>query len=156
MGAYILKSSNQFTVYSSYPIKLKLGRMILDISPQNCPSRIFRSPSRWRCGGAFFANLNRFTAYSPYVIELKLCRMIQNIRPHNRSASEFSIYSRRCCGGARPLKFSNRFTDINLHNCPEQDFSSAGEGLRISKLFCGCHLYMLLFLADAVISISSI
>ena len=31
--ARLLKSSNRFTAYSSYPIELKLGRMILDISP---------------------------------------------------------------------------------------------------------------------------
>ena len=33
MAAHLLKSSNQFTAYNFYPIELKFGRMILDISP---------------------------------------------------------------------------------------------------------------------------
>ena len=33
VGARLLKLSNRFTVYSSDPIELKLGRMILDINP---------------------------------------------------------------------------------------------------------------------------
>ena len=60
--------------------------------------------------------------------------------------------------GARFLKFAHRFAaytihlvelklgrmvlDINLHNRYEQDFSGAGEGLRIPNSFCRRHLYM--------------
>ena len=35
VGARLLKSSNQFTAYIFHLIELKLGRMMLDISPHN-------------------------------------------------------------------------------------------------------------------------
>ena len=35
VGARLLKFSNRFTAYSTYPIELNLGRMILDISLHN-------------------------------------------------------------------------------------------------------------------------
>ena len=42
MGAHLLKFSNWFTAYSFYPIELKLGRMVLDISLHNCYEQDFR------------------------------------------------------------------------------------------------------------------
>ena len=38
--------------------------------------RIFRFPSRKRCGARLLKSANQFTAYSPYPIELKLGRLI--------------------------------------------------------------------------------
>ena len=76
--------------------------------------------------------------------------------PPNHSESNSPISSSDAVG-ARLLKFSNRFTasidpielkvgmiilDINLHNRDGQDFQGPGGGLRISKYFCGRHLYM--------------
>ena len=79
-GARFLKFSNRFTAYSFYSIELKLGRMILDISPHNRLESDFPiSP-----GGAVRARLlkfsNRFTAYSIYPTKLKLGTKIPNRR----------------------------------------------------------------------------
>ena len=51
MGARLLKSTNRFTAYSSYPIELKLGSMILDINPHNRSASHFSVPLRGSCEG---------------------------------------------------------------------------------------------------------
>ena len=71
-----------------HPIELKLGRMILDISPHHLAEPDF---------------------------ELKRCRMIWDIGPHNPSASFFSIYPSGRCGGA-PLEILNRLTAYSIHS----------------------------------------
>ena len=50
----LLNSSNRFTAYSSYPIELKLGSKILDISPYNRSESNFPCSPRGRCWGAPF------------------------------------------------------------------------------------------------------
>ena len=74
----------RLTAYSSYPIELKLGRMILDNCPHNHSEPDFSIPSRGRCGVAPFEIYSRFTAYSYYPIELKIDKMILAISLHNR------------------------------------------------------------------------
>ena len=146
-----MQSSNRFTAYSSYLIELKLGKMILDISPRKLDELDF-SP-----GGAVGTRLletpNRFTAYSSHTIELKLGMMVLDISPLDRSTSDFSVPP----GGAvatRLLKFSIRFTaysiepielklgmiiiDINPHTRYKQGFFGAGERLVI----CTCFLVL--------------
>ena len=130
--ARLLKSSNRFTAYRSYPIELKLGRMILDIIPHKLSTSDFSISQGGAVGARFLSYLNRSTAYSSHAIELKLGRMILDISPHNRSESDF------------PVSFKG------------QDFLGARDGLRISKIFCGRHLYMFPGLAGAKISLSSI
>ena len=52
MGARPFKSSSRFTAYISYPLELKLGRMIQDISLHNRSEQdFFRFPPRGRCVG---------------------------------------------------------------------------------------------------------
>ena len=89
--ARVLKSSNQFPAYSFYAIELKLGTMILDISPHNRSASDFSILPRGCCGAAPHETPSRFTAYSSYPIKLKLDRMIPDINPHNRLALDFSI-----------------------------------------------------------------
>ena len=100
-GARLAKSSNRFTAYSSYPIELKLCRMMLVISLHNRSPSDFSISPRGRCGGAPLEILNRFTAYKFYLIELKLDRMILDISPLDRSELDFSISSRGRCGSKR-------------------------------------------------------
>ena len=100
----------RYIAYISYPIELKLGRIILAISPHNrlgpdfsemtlqngsdsSIRRIFYLLSGGTVKACVLQISNRFTAYSSYALELNLCRMILDIRPHNRSMSDFSISS---------------------------------------------------------------
>ena len=73
MGSRLLRYYNRFTGYISDAIELKLGRMILAISPYNRSESDFPG---FPPGDAFVACLskisNRFTAYSIHSIELKL------------------------------------------------------------------------------------
>ena len=73
----------------TWPTKLKLCRMILDVGAHNrCPP-ILRFPP----GARLLKSSNRFTAYNFYPTELKLDMMIPVINPHNRSKLDFSISS---------------------------------------------------------------
>ena len=78
------------TANSIYPIELKLGRIILDISPLNRLGPDFFIYQ----GGAVEArplkSSNHFTAYSFYPIELKHSRMILDINLHIRYEYDFS------------------------------------------------------------------
>ena len=72
VGTRLLRSSNRFTAYSSYPIELKLdGTLLKHQSAQSLGIGFSDFPQ-----GAVRARLlkssNRFTAYSSYQIELKL------------------------------------------------------------------------------------
>ena len=92
---------------SSYAIELKLGRMILDISPHNRSTSdfIFRFSPRGAVGPRLSKSSNRFTVYSSYPIELKFDRMI----PDNRTIVQSYILrlpSRERCGGA-PIEISS-------------------------------------------------
>ena len=53
-GARLLRFSTRFTAYSSYRIEMKLGRMILGISPQNLSESDFPFSLRGHCWGAPF------------------------------------------------------------------------------------------------------
>ena len=99
----LLKSSDRFGVYSSYPIELKLGRMILIISPHNRSASNFSIPSGGAVGLRLFKSSSAFTTDNFYPIELNLGRMVLDISPHNHSASDFSI-SLRGRYGAPPLE----------------------------------------------------
>ena len=46
MGARLLQFTNRFTAYSFYAIEVKLGGMILGISPHTVRSRILRFPPK--------------------------------------------------------------------------------------------------------------
>ena len=106
--ARLLKSSNQFTAYNFYPIEVKFGRMILDISSLDFSEPDF---SDFLLGGAVEARLlrssNRFTGYSIRPIELKLGGRILDISPHN---PHYLISSQMVLLWARLLRFSNRST----------------------------------------------
>ena len=93
-GGALLEISNRSTVYSSHARELKLGRMILDVSPHNRSTSDFSILSRGAWGARLSKSSNRFTAYSSGAIELKFGRMILDISPHNGSTSEFPILSR--------------------------------------------------------------
>ena len=86
-----MKFSNRFTAYSSYPVQLKLGRMIMNISPLDRSGRNFRFHSRGAVGARLLKSLKRFTAYSVHPIELELDRMILDISPLSYSKLDFSI-----------------------------------------------------------------
>ena len=94
MGACPLKSSNRFTPNSPYPIELKLGRMILHISPHSRSESDFMIFSQ---KARLLKSSNRFTAHSSYTIELKLGSMILDTSSHNRSRPDFSISSHGRC-----------------------------------------------------------
>ena len=111
-GTRLLKSSNRFAAYSSYPIELELGRIILVISTHNRPKQDFCFQGR--CGARLLEYSNRFTAYSSYPIELKRGRMILEIIPHNHSESDFFITPRGAVG-VWLLKFPNRFTACSIY-----------------------------------------
>ena len=93
----------QFTAYSFYPIELKLGRMIADVSSHNRSGPDFSIS----CQRGFWRRAlqcsNRFTAYSSYPIELKF-RIIPDISPHNRYEQDFLR-----AGGVRVTEF---FADV--------------------------------------------
>ena len=76
-------NNSVFSIFSrnTWPTKLKLCRMILDISAQS-PCFCDFLP-----GGA--VGRAHFEIYSSYPIELKLGRMILVISPHNRSVWDF-------------------------------------------------------------------
>ena len=125
VGVRLFKSSNQFTAYNFYPIELKFGRMILDISPLDRSVPDYSISIQGRCGGrhlrssirlqpTVFMRLSwnsirwywttdryRFTAYSSYAIEMKLGRMI---------LSRIFRFPPGGAVGARLSKFSNQFT----------------------------------------------
>ena len=90
MGAHIFKYPNQFTAYNFYPIELKFGRMILDISRLDRSEPDFRFPSRGRCGGA------PLEIFKLQPIELELERMKVDMSLLNHSKLDFSI----SCQGA--------------------------------------------------------
>ena len=124
VGVRLFKSSNQFTAYNFYPIELKFGRMILDISPLDRSVPDYSISIQGRCGGrhlrssirlqpTVFMRLSwnsirwywttdryRFTAYSSYAIDMKLVRMIVGSSPHNCSESDFPVFPRGRCWGA--------------------------------------------------------
>ena len=86
MVVRLLNSLGQFTAYSIHPIELKLGKMILGISPHNLAEPDFIFPLRRCCGeGRLLQSSNRFTAYSSDAIEMKGCKMIQVIGQHKNS-----------------------------------------------------------------------
>ena len=104
-----MKSSNRFTAYSSYPIELKLGWIILDISSldrfaSDCPISTYGA--LW--GARILKSLNRFTAYNFYSIELKFGRMTLGISPLDRCPSRGAV-------AARLLRHLNRFTGYSIH-----------------------------------------
>ena len=84
----LLKSPNRFRAYTSHAIELKLGRVILDISPYNRSEPDFSISFQ---GGRLLKTLNRFTSHSIHPIELELDRMIVNICSLNRSKLDSSI-----------------------------------------------------------------
>ena len=95
-------------ISSIHPIELKLGSMILDISPRNVDISPHNS-----VGARLLQSLNRFTACRSYAFELKLCWMIRDISPHDSSASDFSNHTSVRCE-ARLLKFSYRLTSYSI------------------------------------------
>ena len=96
VGARLLKSSNRFTAYSSDPIELKLGRMILHMNPLDRVVWDSSISARGRCGSGspleIFKSTHRLQFYPT---ELKFDRMILDISPLNRSELNFSISFRR-------------------------------------------------------------
>ena len=91
VGVRRLKFSNLLTGYSSHPIELKHGRIIIDVKSHN---RLEPDFSDFLMGARLLKSSNRFTAYSFYPIDPKLGRMILDISSHNRSRPHFSISSR--------------------------------------------------------------
>ena len=106
--ARLLKSLIRFTVYSIHPIKMKLRRMIEDISPHNRTASDFLIHSSGRC---WVAPLETFKSigglqYSIIPIERKLSNMIVDIIRHNFAAPVFSISFQEVLLGARLLRSS--------------------------------------------------
>ena len=82
MGKRLLRFTIRCTAYSSYAVELKLGRMILDISPHNLAKEDFSISSEEVLWGARLLRSSiRFAAHSSYAIEVKLSRMILEINP---------------------------------------------------------------------------
>ena len=79
-GGRLSKSSNRFTVYSLYSIKLKLGRMLPNVSPHHRSESDFSVSYQ---GARLLKSSNQFTAYNIHLIELN-GRIILNISLHNR------------------------------------------------------------------------
>ena len=69
MGVCLLKSANRITAYISYPIELKLRRMILDISSHNCSQPDFSILPSGPLGTRLLKSSNQFTAYSSHPID---------------------------------------------------------------------------------------
>ena len=91
MRSHLLKSLHRFTAYNIYPMELKRGRMIVDISPHSLAEPGILFPSRGAVGARLLRFLIRFAAYSIHPIELELDRMILDISPLDRFASDISI-----------------------------------------------------------------
>ena len=77
-----MKYSNRFTAYGSYPIELKLGRMLPDYHSRS-ELDFSISFQKGAVRARLLKYLSRFIAYNIHPIELKLGRIILNISPHN-------------------------------------------------------------------------
>ena len=93
MAARLLEFSNRFKAYNFHPIELKLGKMLLYISPHHRSE----PTSPISVHGAMLQTSNRFTDYSSYAIELKLGGMILDISLHNRLESTPTFCRRHPC-----------------------------------------------------------
>ena len=76
-GGHLLQCSNRFIAHSSYAIKLKLGSMIQDMSPHNCPASDITNSFGGAVWARLFKSSNLVTAYSSYPTELKFGRWYQ-------------------------------------------------------------------------------
>ena len=78
--ARLLRFSNRFTAYSFYAIEMKLGRMILGISPHSHSESDFPVSPRGAVGALLSKFSNRFTTYSIYDLDSELHMMIPSYR----------------------------------------------------------------------------
>ena len=90
-GARLLQFTNRFTACSSYPIELKLGRMVLDISPLDRSASDCSISPRGAVGGAHFEIFKPIHSLKFYLIELKFSRKVLDLSPLDRSEPDFSI-----------------------------------------------------------------
>ena len=81
-----------------YLIELKLGRMILDVSPHNRWKPHFSVLPRTCCGARLLESSRSIHSLHYYPIELKLGRMIPVITFHNRTEHDYLFHSRGRCG----------------------------------------------------------
>ena len=104
-GARFLRTTYQFTAYTTYANEEKLCRMIPHISPHIVRNRIFDFHQETLLGRA--SGIPQIDPQPTFPISN--LRMVAHIRPHHRSTSDISISHRRRCW-ARLLTSLNGFT----------------------------------------------
>ena len=137
-----MTSLNHFTAYSFHSIELKLGGMILDISPHNRSGPYLSVTSRKRCGGALLKFSNRFTF--DFLPGGDVGARFRNLQINSHPTVFMRLIS-NC----------RMILNIILHSRYEQDFFRS-MGRKIFRIFCGRHLYMFPRLAVTKLSTSSI
>ena len=98
--ARVLKFSNRFTVYRSYPIELEFGRMIIVISPHNRSESGFSICPTGQCRGAPLDIFKSIHSLHFYPIELKLFRMILDDSSLDLSEPDSPIFLQRALLGS--------------------------------------------------------
>ena len=95
----------------TWPTKLKLRRVILDIGAQSRSVPDFAISSQEALWGARFLKSSIFiSSFIAWPTKLKHCRVILDIGAHSHSVPDFAILQE-----ARLWKSSNRFTAYSIH-----------------------------------------
>ena len=115
MGARHLKSSISISSLITWPTKLKLYRMLLDVGAHSRSVPDFSIPSQGAGWRVLLKFSNRFTAYNFHPIELKRDCMILDISSLHRSKSDVFDFLPGGAVRVRRLNSFNRLTDYSFH-----------------------------------------